>query len=129
MTMRGGGDRRVRNIVQMARRIHLRLKQYRRRHPNRGPKIGDVLSRILLHDPTYIPTRPRTTAPRRPPLENPGVFTLQQIADSLGTTVGDLLGEPGHLSPLDFVTRDQRRTLLDAVAILRDLFDLDDPTL
>ena len=65
----------------------------------------------------------------RIPLRNPGVFTLQRIADSLETTVGDLLGEPGYEAPRDLLTAEERRTLRDAVAILRRLFDLDDPAI
>jgi hypothetical protein len=57
------------------------------------------------------------------------VFTLKEIARSLQTTVGDLLAEPGYEAPQELLSSEQRRTLRDAVALLRDLFDLDDESL
>lgn len=91
--------------------------------------ISDTLSRILEHEPDYRPLRQRSPLRRRPALQNPGVFTLKEVADALETTVGDLLGEPAHVSIRDFVSRADRRKLRDAIALLRDLFDLDDETL
>jgi hypothetical protein len=57
------------------------------------------------------------------------VFTLQRLAVDLETTVGDLLGERGYESPRELLSAKQRRTLRDALRILRDLFDLDDPAI
>jgi hypothetical protein len=110
----------------LARRVHLRILQYRRRHP-RGPGvIDDTMSRILEHEPEYVPYRARRGAGRAP-LANPGIFTVQRIAETLETTVGDLLNEKGYQAPRDLLTDQQRRTLRDAVRILVDLFDLRAP--
>lgn len=119
----------VRNIRALAKRVHQRWLQYRRRYPGMSVPISDTLSRILEHEPDYRPLRPRAPLRRRPALQNPGVFTLQEIASALETTVGDLLGEPAHVSIRDVVSRADRRKLRDAVTLLRDLFDLDDETL
>jgi hypothetical protein len=119
----------VRDIRALAKRVHLRWLQYRRRYPGMSVPISDTLSRILEHEPDYRPLRPRAPLRRRPALQNPGVFTLKEVADALETTVGDLLGEPAHVSIRDFVSRADRRKLRDAITLLRDLFDLDDATL
>jgi hypothetical protein len=52
---------------------------------------------------------------------------MKEIARSLGTTVGDLLGERGYVAMRDVLSPAERRKLRDAVRLLRDLFDLDDP--
>ena len=114
---------------RLAKRVHLRWLQYRRRYPGMSVPISDTLSRILEHEPDYRPLRPRLPFRRRPALQNPGVFTLKEVADALETTVGDLLGEPAHASIRDLVSRADRRKLRDAATLLRDLFDLDDETL
>jgi hypothetical protein len=119
----------VRDIRALAKRIHRRWLEYRRRYPGMSVPISDTLSRILEHEPDYRPLRPRSPSRQRPVLQNPGIFTLQQVADALGTTVGDLLGEPGYASIRDVVSRADRRKLREAVALLRNLFDLDDETL
>lgn len=116
----------ARDIRKLARRIHQRWLEYRRRYPGRSVPIDDTLSRILEHDPAYRPPRARITANRRAPLRNPGIFTVQAIATSLQTTVGDLLGERGYTAVRDALTASERRKLRDAVALLRDTFDLDD---
>jgi hypothetical protein len=112
----------------LAARVNVRMQEYRRNHPSQSVPIDDTLSRILEHDPAYNPPRPRTRRIARPPLLNPGIFTVQAVAEALETTVGDLLAEPQHVSPRDLLTPEQRRTLRDVTSILRDLFDLDDPT-
>lgn len=119
----------VRDIRALAKRVHSRWLQYRRRYPGMSVPISDTLSRILEHEPDYHPLRPRSPFRRRPALQNPGVFTLKEVADALETTVGDLLGEPSHESIRDVVSRADRRKLRDAITLLRDLFDLDDETL
>lgn len=116
----------VRDIRALARQVHRRWKEYRRRHPGMSLPIDDTLSRILEHDPAYRPMRPRAAERRRLPLRNPGVFTLKAIANALETTVGDLLGEPGYATPRDALSISDRRKLRDAVHLLRRLFDLDD---
>lgn len=119
----------VRDIRALATRAHRRWLEYRRRYPGMSVPISDTLSRILEHDPDYRPLRPRSPSRQRPPLQNPGVFTLKEVADALETTVGDLLGEPGYVSIRDLVSREERRKLRDAVVLLRDFFDLDDESL
>ena len=119
----------TRDIRALATRVHQRWLEYRRRNPGRSVPITDTLSRILEHSPAYRPLRPRAEHRQRPPLHNPGVFTLQAIADALETTVGDLLGEPSHTSIRDAVSPADRRKLRDAVLLLRELFDLDDDAL
>ncbi|HYR28026.1 MAG TPA: hypothetical protein VEU30_06140 [Thermoanaerobaculia bacterium] len=125
LTMRDHEQERMRNLAE---RVHRAWLRYQERHPGRSVPITDTLSRILEHAPHYA--RRRTSNPTRSnrrPLTNPGVFTVQEMAESLETTVGALLGEPGYRAPRDVLTRDQRRTLRDALRILTDLFDLSDP--
>jgi hypothetical protein len=122
---RGG----VRDMRGLAARVHRRWAEYRRRHPGMSVPISDTLSRILEHADDYRPLRRRSEQRQRPQLQNPGVFTLQDVADALQTTIGDLLDEPGYRSIRDLVPAANRRTLRDAFAILRELFDLDDPSL
>jgi hypothetical protein len=60
------------------------------------------MSRILENDDDYMPYRERTHGKRQRPVTNPTLKTMVVIARALGTTVGDLLGEPAiHLSPAD----------------------------
>lgn len=118
-----------RDMRALARRVHLRWLAYRRRHAGMSVPINDTLSRILEQDPDYRPPRPRVAAGQRRPLRNPGVFTLKEVARTLQTTVGDLLAEPGYEAPRELLSREQRRTLRDAIVLLRDLFDLDDESL
>lgn len=120
----------ARTIPELAERVHQRWQEYRRRYPGRSVPINDTLSRIFEHAPDYLPMRERSSSRKtRPPMKNPGVFTVQKVADALGTTVGDLLGEPGYEAPRDLLTPEQRRSLKAVTLMLRDLFDLDDPTI
>ena len=119
----------ARTISDLASRIHQRWEEYRRRHPGRSVPIGDTLSRILEHASGYQSPRKRAPFRQRQPLRNPGIFTIQEIAATLQTTVGDLLGESGYESPHDWLTNEERRTLREAVRILTLLFDLDDPAI
>lgn len=114
------------DIRKLARRIHQRWLEYRRRNPGRSVPIDDTLSRILEHDPEYRPPRRRTASGDRPPLRNPGIFTIDAIAKSLQTTVGDLLGERGYIAARDALTLAERRKLREAMTLLRERFDLDD---
>jgi len=81
------------------------------------------MSRILEHDPDYVPYRSRSArrTGRRYVL-NIGVFSLQRIAAELETTVGELLGEKPAL-----LTIGQRRDLRRCVVFLIRLFDLNAP--
>jgi hypothetical protein len=120
---------RTRDIATLAKRVHERWLEYRRRHPGMSVPVDDTLSRLFEHVPEYIPVRERSPDRKERAAKIPGVFKLQQVADMLETTVGGLLGEPGYESPRDLVTTEQRRTLREAMLILRDLFDLDDESL
>jgi transcriptional regulator with XRE-family HTH domain len=91
--------------------------------------VDDTLSRLFEHVPEYKPHRDRAANRQERAAKSPGIFKLQQVADALETTVGDLLGEPGYDSPRELLSASQRRTLRDATKILRELFDLDDPSL
>ena len=73
------------------------------------------MSRILENDPDYLPYRERSAAKKQRPVRNPSVRTLAQIAAALGTTVGDLLGEPWPLGPAE------RAMLASAIRIIRQL--------
>jgi hypothetical protein len=124
---RRGGS--ARDIAALAKRVHERWLAYRRRHPGMSVPVDDTLSRLFEHVPEYRPIRERSAERKDRAAKIPGVFKLQQVADMLETTVGDLLGEPGYVSPRDLVSTAQRRTLRQAMQTLRDLFDLDDESL
>jgi hypothetical protein len=120
----------VREIGGLARRVFERLRAYPRLNDGQGVAINDTLSQILEHEKAYQPLRPRKENKQRAPLQNPGIFTVQEdVADVLQTTVGDLLGEHGYTTARELLSTDDRRKLRQAVLLLRDLFDLDDDTL
>ncbi|HEX8407661.1 MAG TPA: S24 family peptidase [Thermoanaerobaculia bacterium] len=126
----GGRRGGIRDIRALAERVHQRLLAYRRRHPGHSPAVSDTLSRILGHTPDYLPARQRAADKKRPPMKNPGIFTVQEdVAEALGTTVGDLLAEPGYAAPRDLLSATDRQKLRQVVHLLRDLFDLDDESL
>jgi hypothetical protein len=112
------------DIRALARTINRRREEYNRRHPDGPLPITPAMSRILENDEEYVPYRTRSERKQRPPVSNPGVFTIAEIATALGTTVGDLLGEPAYR-----VTLNERRRLRDFVRWLTSLFDLDAPEL
>jgi hypothetical protein len=119
----------VRDIRGLAKRVYLRWREYQRRHAGMSLPVETTLSRLFEHVPEYKPHRPRRTRRQNRSAKAPGVFKLQKIATSLETTVGDLLGEPGYEAARDLLSIAQRRTLRDAVRLLRDLFDLEDVSL
>jgi SOS-response transcriptional repressor LexA len=126
----GGRRGHIRDIQSLAKRVFDRYLAYRRRHRGQSVPLSGTLSRILEHDPAYLPPRQRTVNKSHPPLQNPGIFTVQRdVAEALETTVGDLLGEPGYEAARELVSTDDRRKLRQAVQLLRDLFDLDDESL
>jgi len=112
---RGGYD-----VRTLAKTINRRRQEYNRLHPDRPVPITSAMSRILENDETYVPYRPRAAAKRYQPSTNPSLATLVEIADALGTTVGDLLGEPAYR-----ITTADRRRRRELVRYLIDLFDLD----
>lgn len=125
-----GRKQAIRDIGGLARRVFERLRAYPRLHGGQGVPINDTLSQILEHEKAYQPLRPRKENKQRAPLQNPGIFTVQEdLADVLDTTVGDLLGEPGYTAARDLLSLDDRRKLRQAFLLLRDLFDLDDDSL
>src|ERR1043166_9584248 len=95
----------------LAARIRERRAEWERRHAGRRIPITDTVSRILMYDEGYRPPRSRKVAHLRPPLKNPGIFTVAAIARELETTVGDLLGEPQANRPKEVLTMEQRRAL------------------
>jgi hypothetical protein len=120
----------VRDIAGLARRVFERLRAYPRLHEGQPVAINDTLSQILVHEKAYQPLRPRKENKQRAPVQNPGIFTVQEdVADVLQTTVGDLLGEQGYASARELLSIDDRRKLRQAFLLLRDVFDLDDETL
>lgn len=80
------------DIVALAKNIHRRLQFYERLHGKR-PSITPAMSRILEHDPEYVPYRPRAASKRRKPAENPSIRTVVAIAEALECSVAELLGE------------------------------------
>lgn len=112
------------DIKALARTINRRRDEYNREHPDHPIPITPALSRILENDEEYVPYRTRAAKKQRRPPENPRIGTLVEIADALGTTVGDLLGEQPYT-----ITFADRRRLRRFVRYLTTLFDLDDPAL
>ncbi|HKO59266.1 MAG TPA: S24 family peptidase [Thermoanaerobaculia bacterium] len=87
--------------------------------PPRSRKTTQI-SRILENDPDYEPYRKRAEQKQRGPAAEPSVFTVKRIAESLDTTVSDLLGEV----TLDITISDRRR-IRDWVEFLRQRLSLD----
>jgi len=129
MSMRGRRGS-IRDIRTLAERVYQRLVAYRRRYRGQSPSVNDTLSRILEHTPDYRPPRQRAAEKKRPPMKNPGIFTVQEdVAEVLGTTVGDLLAEPGYAAPRDLISSSDRLKLRQVVELLREMFELDDESL
>ena len=122
----GGRRGGIRDIQALARRVHLRWLEYRRRHPGMSVPVNDTLSRLFEHVPEYRPMRERSAKRRERAMKSPGIFKLQEVADALETTVGDLLAEPGYQAARDLLSPTDRRKLREAVELLRVMFDLDD---
>jgi hypothetical protein len=78
-----------------SQKIHADIEAYNRRSPNEPFPIDDTVSRIISNDPERARTRKRRAPRTRPLTANPGVFTVQDIAERLGATVGAWLGERG----------------------------------
>lgn len=109
-------------IITLARAINQRRLEFKERYKNEAFKRDGAVSRILENDPDYKPHRPRKNNKKRSPVGNPGVFTIQDIAERLHTTVGSLLGEKGFE-----VTIDDRRRMREFIGFLSKRFALDDP--
>jgi hypothetical protein len=79
------------------------------------------MSRILEHEEDYVPYRPRKVGRRRFPALNPAISTMIEIAASLDTTVGALLGERAYR-----ITRADRERVRAIIRYLSALFELDE---
>jgi hypothetical protein len=112
------------DIVALAKAVNQRRLEFKGRFDGEIFKRDDSVSRILENDPDYVPHRPRRPDKKREPIRNPGIFTIQDIATKLHTTVGSLLGEAGF-----DITLDDRRTIRDLVLYLTRRFQLNDPRL
>ena len=98
MTMR---TRNSFDVVALAKRLHRRIEEHDDLHGHRSLAITPAMSRILENDPDYIPRRARDAGKKQQPVRNPSIRILVEIANALGTTVGDLLGEPWPVSPAE----------------------------
>ena len=105
------------DVVALAKRIGQRIEQLDEANPGQRVRITPAMSRILENDPDYLPYRKRAPSKRQRPVTNPSACTLVEIASALGTTVGDLLGEPWPMSPAE------RGMLARTVYIIRQLID------
>ena len=114
-------ERNLHGMRALAQRVNARRQEYIREHGTRLV-ISSPMSRILEHDPDYLPYRRRKQGRRHKQVTNIGVFSLQRMAAELGTTVGNLLGEQPHLLSVA-----QRRDLRRCVIFLIRLFDLNAP--
>jgi len=108
------------DIRALAKAINRRRVEYNRAHPDHPVFITPAMSRLLESDPDYVPYRPRARRKRRPPIANPTIATVINIARALDVTVGELLGEPRlHLTP------DERRRIRECLRYLSDVLELD----
>jgi hypothetical protein len=112
------------DIRTFAKRVNEMRIAFNAQYSNRRVPIDDTLSRILEHDDTYTPPRSRRSTGTRPPLQNPSIGKVVDIAASMETTVGALLGEPGFE-----LTDADRRELRRIVQRLTHIFRLNDPHL
>jgi len=107
------------DVITLAKRINQRREEFNRLHPHAPVRVTSAMSRILENDPDYTPYRKRAPAKRQRAVTNPSIRTLVAIAAALGTTVGDLLGEPWPISP------SERAMLARAVYVIRGLVNPD----
>ena len=106
------------DIKALAKAINRRRQEHNRLHPDRPIRITPAMSRILENDDEYLPYRERTRGKRQRAVVNPSLKTMVNIARALGTTVGDLLGEPMiQLSPAD------RQRVMDFILFLASLLE------
>lgn len=108
-------------VIALARAIDQRRKAFQPWYDGEDFKIDDTASRILENDPLYRPRRRRAVNKLRGPVQNPGIFTVEDIARRLHTTVGFLLGERGF-----DITLDDRRRMREFVVYLTERFHLRD---
>lgn len=106
-------------MIALARAIHRRMREWEAVNAAAFKK-DNAISRILENDPDYEPYRKRAEKKKRGPAREPSVFTVKRIAESLDTTVSDLLGEV----TLDITISDRRR-IRDWIEFLRQRLALD----
>lgn len=106
-------------VIALAKAIHRRMRDWEEAHGLQF-KIDTSLSRILENDPDYTPYRERDPGKQRGPSSAPSIFTIKRIAEQLGTTVGDLLGE----REFDVTVGDRRR-IRELLEFLRQRLALD----
>src|SRR5215212_12284129 len=94
----------VRDIQTLAARVYQRWLAYRRAKPGMSIPVDDTLSRLFEHVPEYRPHRGRSAERQERAAKSPGIFKLQKVADTLETTVGDLLGESGYEAPRELLS-------------------------
>jgi hypothetical protein len=89
------------DITELAKRLHRCIAEYNDTHDDRMP-VTSAMSRILEHDPSYVPHRPRRANRLRKKLAgNVGLQTIARIAEHVGVSVGYLIGEAEALSTFD----------------------------
>jgi hypothetical protein len=88
-------------MLDIARRLHRRLRELHADRPGTKVKKYSAISRILEHDQTYEPYRERRAQRRKPLMQHPSIFTMIEVADELQTTVGALIGEGSELTASD----------------------------
>jgi len=104
----------------LAKAINRRRKEYNRLHPDEPVTVTPSMSRILENDDEYVPYRKRAPRKRHHPVTDPRISTVTEIARRLGTTVGDLLGEPHP------PTVSERRRIREFLRYLSEVLDLDE---
>ncbi|HEY0158344.1 MAG TPA: hypothetical protein VGF28_13765 [Thermoanaerobaculia bacterium] len=72
------------------------MDAYNRRDPHRPFAIDDAASRILENDPDYHPPAPSRREQEAAAHKESRHLHGKRLTSRLGTTVGELLGEPGH---------------------------------
>ena len=89
------------DITELAKRLHRCIAEYNETHDDRLP-ITSAMSRILEHDPSYVPYRPRRANRVREKLTGKlALQTIARIAEHVGVSVGYLIGEQEALSAFD----------------------------
>ncbi|HEY4639923.1 MAG TPA: hypothetical protein VII75_01145 [Thermoanaerobaculia bacterium] len=87
-------------MTALAKRLHRCIAEYNDTHDDRLP-ITPAMSRILEHDPSYVPYRPRRVNRVRRGLERVALQSIVEIADHVGVSVAYLIGEEEALSTID----------------------------
>jgi len=108
------------DIRALAKAIRHRRAELQRSRPRQVVPITPAMSRILEADPDYVPRRRRKAGRRRSQAVNPSIGSVVEIATSLDTTVGALLGERAYR-----ITNADRERVRVFVTYLTNLFELE----